>query len=128
MSSPLSRIVAAASLLLPLCDSALAAPRPPQVPTGADTPVNPTRLLVKPRAAASREDVAAAHARAGGRVVKDLPQIGWQIVAVEPGRHLAAQALYAKEPAIERADLDRVHRLAYVPNDPYWPYEWHMTN
>jgi subtilisin family serine protease len=91
-------------------------------------PINPTRLLVKVRKGATKDQAAAAHARVGATLVKDLPQIGWQIVAVPEGQNLAIQKAYANEPAIERADLDRAHRLAYTPNDPYWPYEWHMTD
>jgi subtilisin family serine protease len=93
-----------------------------------DLPINPTRLLVKVRKGASGEQVAAAHARVGATLVKDLPQIGWQIVAVPAGKNLEIRRAYGGEPAIERADLDRAHRLAYTPNDPYWPYEWHMTD
>jgi subtilisin family serine protease len=90
--------------------------------------VNPTRLLVKVRGDATREQVAAAHARVGAKVVKDLPQIRWQVVEIPYGRQDEIRALYAKESAIERADLDRARKVAYSPNDLYWPYEWHMTN
>jgi subtilisin family serine protease len=95
---------------------------------GEQVPINPTRLLVKLRAGASQADVAAAHARVGAKLVRDLPQIGWQIVAVPPGRNVAIRDAYAREPAIERADLDRGRKVAYVPNDPYWPNEWHMVD
>jgi subtilisin family serine protease len=93
-----------------------------------DLPVNPTRLLVKVRKGATHEQIAAAHARVGATLVRDLPQIGWQIVAVPAGKNLEMQSAYAAEPAIERADLDHARRLAYVPNDPYWPYEWHLLD
>ncbi|MBL8843170.1 MAG: S8 family serine peptidase [Planctomycetes bacterium] len=98
------------------------------VPVPAERVVNPERLLIKPQRGASAEQLAAAHARAGGRVVRELPQIGWQIVAVPYGTHLAARERYAAEPAIERADLDHARRLAHVPNDPYWPNHWHLQN
>ena len=97
---------------------------PPQI----ERLVNPTRLLVKPRRSASREEIAAAHARVGATVVSDLPQIGWQVVSVPYGANDSMRAAYAKEAAIERADLDHGRRLAYVPNDPYWPYHWHLQN
>ncbi|MSR47588.1 MAG: hypothetical protein EXS13_11095 [Planctomycetes bacterium] len=100
----------------------------PRLPSRSERIVNPTRLMVKPAPGASLEEIAAAHARAGGEVVRDLPQIGWQVVAVPYGRHLAVREAYRAEAAIDRADLDRARRLAYVPNDPYWAYHWHLQN
>jgi len=93
-----------------------------------DGRVNPTRLLVKVRKGATPAAALAAHLRVGATLVKDLPQIGWQIVAVPEGKNLEVQRAYAREPAIERADLDRARRVAHTPNDPYWPYEWHMVD
>ncbi len=100
----------------------------PLVPVALERVINPERLLVKPRRDATAEQVAAAHARAGATVVSDLKQIGWQVVAVPYGTHLAARQSYFADPAIERADLDRARRVAHVPNDPYWPYHWHLQN
>jgi subtilisin family serine protease len=96
--------------------------------SGGDLPVHPSRLLVKVKKGAKAEDIAAAHARVGGKVLKDLPQIGWQIVEVKAGRNFAAQEMYSHEPAFERADLDHARKVASTPNDPYWPYEWHMVD
>ena len=93
-----------------------------------DLPVHPSRLLVKVKKGAKAEEVAAAHVRIGAKVLQDLPQIGWQIVEVKPGRNFVAQEAYGHEPAFERADLDHARRVASTPNDPYWPYEWHMVD
>jgi thermitase len=122
-SLPVVSALAAVALVAALSPAARAGEGQDQ-----NLPVNPTRLLVKVRKGATKEQVARAHARVGATLVKDLPQIGWQIVAVPAGKNLAIQSAYASDPAIERADLDRAHRLAYTPNDPYWPYEWHMTD
>jgi len=100
---------------------------PPALPS-LERVIDPTRLLVKPRAGASAEAVAALHARLGAKVVRELPQIGWQIVQVPRGRHLELREAYARDASIERADLDRARRVAHVPNDPYWPYHWHLQN
>lgn len=95
---------------------------PVQSPVGL---IHPARLLVQPRAGASTDEVAQAHLRAGARVLRDLPQIGWQIVEVEPRLLNKARETYLGDAAIERADFDRAKRLAHVPNDPFWPM-WHM--
>lgn len=87
--------------------------------------INPERLMVQPRPGASPAALERAHARAGGRVFRDLPQIGWQVVEVDARRLFEVREAYLQEPAILRADFDRAKRLAHVPNDPYWPM-WHM--
>ena len=87
--------------------------------------INPERLLVQLRPGVTENEVAAAHARRGARVLRDMPQIGWQVVEL-PARDLfAAREAYLQEPAFLRADFDRAKFIAYVPNDPYWPM-WHM--
>src|SRR5690242_14745522 len=89
---------------------------PIQTPAGL---IHPERLLLEVRKGAGVAALEAAHARAGGRVLQDLPQIGWQIVEVDPRRLFEAREAYLREPAIARADFDRAKRLAYVPNDPF---------
>jgi subtilisin family serine protease len=100
-------------------------PKPPPAPARLE---NPTRLLVKLKEGATKEQVAAAHASAGGRLLQDLPQIRWQIVEVPYGKQREIARLYLEQPAIERADLDHARRVAYVPNDPYWPWHWHLQD
>ncbi|MBK8177863.1 MAG: S8 family serine peptidase [Planctomycetes bacterium] len=121
---------AIALVLLPLASVPAqtdAAPRrtqfePIQTPAGL---IHPRRLLVQRAPGASESQLAAAHARAGTTLLRDMPQIGWQVVEVARGSLWEARESYAKERAILRADYDRAKRLAYVPNDPFWPM-WHM--
>ena len=87
--------------------------------------INPERLMIQLRPGASVAAITRAHLRAKGRVLQDLPQIGWQIVEVDPRALFESREAYLREPAILRADFDRAKHLAYVPNDPYWPM-WHM--
>ncbi|HUR26702.1 MAG TPA: S8 family peptidase [Planctomycetota bacterium] len=95
---------------------------PIQTPAGL---IHPERLLLEVRKGAGLAALEQAHARAGGRVLQDLPQIGWQIVEVDARRLFEAREAYQREPAIARADFDHAKHLAYVPNDPFWPM-WHM--
>ncbi len=127
---PRRRLVAfvSAAALLGFAVARAARQELPGVPRSAPRMENPTRLLVKVKAGATHDEIAAAHARAGGRLLQDLPQIRWQIVEVPYGRQREVAARYAQEPAVERADLDHARKVAYVPNDPYWAYHWHLQN
>jgi thermitase len=113
-----------ATLSLAVLTSAAAGLQAP--PTGLQGPlVHPRRLFVQVNPDASQAELLDAHARAGARLLRNLPQIGWQIVELQRGRLLEARERYRAEPSILRADYDRAYRLAYTPNDPYWP-QWHM--
>jgi subtilisin family serine protease len=94
----------------------------------ADAAIHPARLLVKLAPGATADGVASLHERFGATVLHDLPQIGWQVLVVPAGRNFELRERYAADPRIARADLDRGRKLAYVPNDPYWAYHWHLTN
>src|SRR5687768_11508037 len=97
-------------------------PEPIASPAGL---IHPRRLLVQVRPGAGAAEVDRAHARCGGQVLRDLPQIGWQVIEVDPRRLVAVRESYLSEPLFLRADFDRAKKLAHVPNDPYWPM-WHM--
>ncbi len=124
--------LAARSVAQPIGDEGAAPPdaavAAPLAPPPADAPIHPARLLVKLAAGANAASVAALHEQLGASVLHDLPQIGWQVLVVPSGRNFALRERYAADPRIERADLDRARKLAYVPNDPYWAYHWHLTN
>ena len=95
----------------------------------SETNFHPTRLLVKVRAGAPARDVAALHRSFGARVLRDLPQIRWQVLEVPPSRRDPLRALYASAGGLfEHAELDRGRRLAYAPNDPMWPGMNHLVN
>lgn len=83
--------------------------------------------MVKLRQGASAREVAAAHRRIGARVLRDIPQIRWQVVEVS-GDLLESRDQYrATREVFERADFDRGRKPAYTPNDPMWPGMFHMV-
>ncbi|NUP96862.1 MAG: S8 family serine peptidase [Planctomycetaceae bacterium] len=95
----------------------------------ADATFHPTRLLVKVKADASPREVETLHHTLGARVLRDIPQIRWQVLEVPRGRRDELRALYASETALfEHAELDRGRKPAYVPNDPMWPGMNHLVN
>ncbi|MCY3001293.1 MAG: S8 family serine peptidase, partial [Planctomycetota bacterium] len=95
----------------------------------ADATFHPTHLLVKVKPDASPRDVEALHHALGARVLRDIPQIRWQVLEVPRGKRDELRALYASETALfEHAELDRGRKPAYVPNDPMWPGMNHLVN
>jgi hypothetical protein len=93
-----------------------------------DETIHPSRLLVKLREDASPRAVASAHVRNGARLLRDVPQIRWQVIEVPRARLLEVRDAYrAERDVFERADFDRGRKLAYTPNDPYWPGMYHMV-
>jgi len=89
--------------------------------------VHPRRLLVALEPGVESARIEPTHRHLGASVLFDLPQIGWQVVELPAGRIEQARAGYAAHPAVRRVDRDRARRVAHVPNDPYWPLMWHMT-
>jgi hypothetical protein len=84
---------------------------------------------VKVKPDASPRDVEALHHALGARVLRDIPQIRWQVLEVPRGKRDELRALYASETALfEHAELDRGRKPAYVPNDPMWPGMNHLVN
>ncbi len=119
-------------MLIALCLSTLASgelPRPANVATlAADFPVHPTRLWVEPARGADAGALELLHARLGAHVLRALPAIGWQVVEVDPTRRDELRREYALSPLVARAEFDRARRLAYVPNDPYYPGMWNLPH
>lgn len=110
---------------------------PPQVPTmlhsllfvaaALELPVHPTHLLVKPRAERTAAEVSGAELRARALLVREVRALGWRVLEVAPERLAAARDELLASGAFEHVDFDHAKRLAYTPNDPYWPGMWHAT-
>ncbi len=90
--------------------------------------VHPARLLVEPVHGADAAAVARLHSQLGARVLADLPEIGWQVVEVDPARLSELREAYALHPLVSRAEFDRARRLAHIPNDPMWPGMWNLMH
>lgn len=91
------------------------------VQTWLPAPDHPSRLLVKAPLAALRAAAPAARAR----VLRYMPEIGWAVVDTRGARDEVAHRL-ARHPGVRMVVRDHAARLAYVPNDPLWPDQWHM--
>jgi thermitase len=86
------------------------------------------RLLVEPRPGATATEIEALHRSLGAHLIRDLPQIGWQIVEVDPARIDEVRRAYASSAVVARVEPDREYRLAHIPNDPMWPGMWNLQH
>jgi subtilisin family serine protease len=91
----------------------------------AGAEVHPTHLLVKPLRERTAADVSAAERASRATLVREIPALGWRVLDVAPERLESARDELIASGAFEHVDFDRAKKLAYVPNDPYWPGMWH---
>lgn len=113
-----SAIVLALLVLIPLCPRATASP-----------PFARGHVLVQFRAGAGDADVegalglvrATAHRRLG-RLSVERVDLGGDIAEPE------AVAMLRAHPGVAWAEVDGLLTFAAVPNDPYYPAQWHLPN
>jgi thermitase len=89
--------------------------------------VVPDELLVKFRPGTAASDVADAHRRAGGQVVRDIPGLDVKVVhAASPG----ALAAYQQNPNVEYVEPNGIAYPTWTPNDPYYAsdQQWGLNN
>ena len=94
------------------------------------------RVLVAFVPGTPAEAAAAAHAQVRGRVVRELPSLGVQIVDVGPGRVPGAVRAYLRNPNVRFAEPDLVVRAAVdcasgsgtFANDPCTWRQWGLDN
>src|SRR5262245_1155308 len=80
----------------------------------------PTRIMVKPRAGANANEIAAMHAQFGGRLHRKYPQIGgWEVIELPMPLNVdAVVERYRASALVESAEADSLLRALYAPNDP----------
>lgn len=101
--------------------------------TSADTSHRPEfsedTLLVKFQAGVNRKNQDEIHNRYGGNVIKEISDIGVQIVKVPPGQALNKAAEYRSDKSVKYAEPDGLVQLADSPDDPYFDSgsQWDIT-
>jgi subtilisin family serine protease len=86
------------------------------------------QLIVKPRAGIAKSSRAAIAARLGGRVLRELPLIGAQVVEVAPDRTEAALAAAKRDPDVDYAEPNWIVHTDVLPNDPQFAEQWSLRN
>ena len=89
---------------------------------------HPRRLLVRVDPALRRTSLSQRHPELGLRELWNLPQIGWRAIEVPVDLREQAKASLELDPAVLEVGYDTRGRLAYVPNDPLYPSQWHMSH
>ncbi|TCP59167.1 thermitase [Tumebacillus sp. BK434] len=111
--------VALTSALLPAAAASAVQQDKPGVTASTD------QIMVKVKPGKAGTDVAAKH---GAKLKKNLTQAGYQVLKVPTGQ--SAEALLAElqaDPAVETAELDAVYSVNFIPNDPSFVNQWHLT-
>ncbi len=76
-------------------------------------------LLIKFDAKSAPSTLNRAHARAGARVLREFPALGWQLVRLPRALSVErALELYRAAPGVTAAQPNYIYRLAAAPNDP----------
>lgn len=89
---------------------------------------HPRRLLVRLDPGLRRTPLSQLHPELELRELWNLPQIGWRAIEVPADRRESAKAGLELDPAVLEVAYDTRGRLAYVPNDPLYPSQWHMSH
>jgi hypothetical protein len=62
-----------------------------------------------------------------GNVIRVFTEINYAVVQARPGYLQAARRQLSAWPGVQHVEYDRCAKLAYEPNDEFWPNEWHMA-
>jgi len=103
-------------------------PAPQQARPSDSLRYHPQRLLLRVDPRLARTSLAALHPELGLRELWNLPQIGWRAIELPKGKRDEARALLAADPSVLEVELDPRRELAYTPNDPLFPSQWHMSH
>ncbi len=85
------------------------------------TRCHPKRLMVK---MSRTSELAVKTARC--KVLARFPQIGWESVEIQNPNLKESKSQIESILGDGSAQYDRAAELAYTPNDPLWPDQWHM--
>src|SRR5262245_21082476 len=88
--------------------------------------IHPRRLLLRIDPGLERVPLSALRPELHARELWNLPQIGWRAIEVETGQRDAIKARLAADPAVLEVCFDPRRELAYTPNDPNYPSQWHL--
>ncbi len=94
---------------------------------GNGPPFAENEIVVRFRDRASPAAINALNAAHGATVAKAQPRSGLQRLQLPENANLqAVLAAYQRSPIVEEAALNYTVRLFEFPNDPNYPYQWHL--
>lgn len=95
----------------------------PELPIRVDGVLcNPGRLMVQISSPSGEQSII----QAGYQIIGRATPLGYVTVRVPLGEVASARSVLRGRPGVSRVELDHAKQLAYTPNDPLWPNQWHM--
>ena len=126
----LSGVVALALILIFIFASLASASSPSLAPSTAGELYAPDRILVGFAPGVSASTMAAIHRANGAVLIREIPQIGVQVLRVPANQVPALVAAYSRNPNVLYAEPDYVAYAIEEPpvNDPYFSKQWGLDN
>src|SRR3972149_6429072 len=86
----------------------------------------PDRLLIKFKKDVSSAEKDKLLKENGASVLSEIKQIDVKLIKVPEQALEKVQAAFAKNSAVEYVEKDYIFEPAAIPNDPYYPNQWHL--
>ncbi|MDW7774154.1 MAG: S8 family serine peptidase [Desulfobulbaceae bacterium] len=87
----------------------------------------PGEIVVKFNPGVSEQQIAAINARHGAAVISTSRFAGFKRLKVPRGRTVSQMAaVYSRNPNVEYAEPNFIAHASFVPDDPYYRYQWHL--
>jgi serine protease len=87
----------------------------------------PTEIIVKFKDRLSEDHINRINQRHGTSVLHTSPFAGFKRLSVPAGKTSQQMVeLYSSDPEVEYAELNYYAYAHFVPNDPYYTYQWHL--
>ena len=98
-------------------------------PSGKGPQFSPDTILVKFQDGTDETTQGQIHARHGGKVISEIPEINVEVVRVPPGQALNKATEYRSEKSVKYAEPDIIAQAFFTPNDPYFKggFQWDMN-
>ncbi len=89
----------------------------------------PDEIVVKFKKSSAEESISRINQKHGGSILYSSPFAGFKKIKVPTGKTAEQLAeSYAFEPDVEYAELNYYAYKSFVPNDPYYQYQWHLSD
>jgi len=127
----LSGLGALALILIFIFASLASASSPPLAPSAAGELYAPDRILVRFAPGVSASTRAAIHRANGAALIREIPQIGVQVLRVPSNRVPEMVTAYSRNPNVLYAEPDYMAYAVEEPqpvNDPYFGKQWGLDN
>jgi len=94
----------------------------------ADAGYAPDRILVRFQPGVSASTMAAIHRANGAVVIREIPQIGVQVLRVPANQVPALVAAYSRNPNVLYAEPDYIAYVVGDPDDKHFSWQWGLDN